>query len=115
MCVLCMDHLRSHMLATRLAAGAAALCATLCHLSVFAYGPLPLSLPLSTCCAPRWVWKWHQHYDPALDAEQLVIQRGAAALQKAKQAEYQIKQEMKPAGAAPDAKPNKDTGSAANV
>lgn len=74
----------------------------------------------------RWVLKWHRHYDPALDADHLAVQKAAAALHKAKQAEYMINKDLKPAAATAAGKdaaatdrdvlpPTRDTGSAANV
>lgn len=71
----------------------------------------------------RWVWRWHQHYDPALDADHQAVQKAAAALQKAKQAEYQINKDLRPhtasdandTGKDTDDKPRKDAGSAFNA
>lgn len=69
------------------------------------------------------MWKWHQHYDPALDADHQAVQKAAAALQKAKQAEYQINKDLRPqlagdandTGKDTDDKPRKDAGSAFNA
>jgi hypothetical protein len=68
------------------------------------------------------VWKWHKHYDPALDAEHKAIQQSATALQKAKQAEFAIAKDIDMAkpGSTPssplgDSLPRKDRGSAAHV
>lgn len=68
------------------------------------------------------MWKWHKHYDPALDAEHKAIQQSATALQKAKQAEYMITKDIDmarpgstPSSPSPDCLPRKDKGSAAHV
>lgn len=65
--------------------------------------------PIHLSTWERLVWKWHQHYDPALDAEHKAIQQTGTALQKAKQAEYMLSTEIaagpRTSAASPDALP----------
>lgn len=67
-----------------------AICPVVVHAQPDLQGHCAVCLDLLNHPMCRWVWKWNRHYDPALDVEHMAIQRTGTALQKAKQAEYEI-------------------------